>query len=120
MAAIPETVYARVGDGHSSSTSWSVSPDPIGCSFPAARLGSGIAFDDRGSHELKGVPDRWPVLAVRDAWCSSKTCVRRSRKALTPLGLGERPWCAARCPELCCLESRSIALTRLCDRAGRT
>jgi hypothetical protein len=27
-------------------------------------LGSRIAFADRGSHELKGVPDLWPVLAV--------------------------------------------------------
>ncbi|HLG00430.1 MAG TPA: adenylate/guanylate cyclase domain-containing protein [Acidimicrobiia bacterium] len=27
--------------------------------------GSGIEFDDRGDHELKGVPDRWQVLAVR-------------------------------------------------------
>jgi len=34
---------------------------------PPLVLGSGLAFDDRGSHELKGVPDRWPVLAVRDA-----------------------------------------------------
>lgn len=32
--------------------------------IPPLVLGSGIAFDDRGSHELKGVPDRWPVLAV--------------------------------------------------------
>jgi class 3 adenylate cyclase len=29
--------------------------------------GSGIEFDDRGSHELKGVPDEWRVLAVRIA-----------------------------------------------------
>lgn len=27
--------------------------------------GSGIEFEDRGDHELKGVPDRWQVLAVR-------------------------------------------------------
>jgi class 3 adenylate cyclase len=35
--------------------------------IPPLVLGSRIAFDDRGSHELKGVRDRWPVLAVRDA-----------------------------------------------------
>ena len=29
--------------------------------------GSGIEFDDRGSHELKGVPDEWRVFAVRFA-----------------------------------------------------
>jgi len=34
--------------------------------IPPLVLGSRIAFDDRGSYELKGVPDRWPVLAVRE------------------------------------------------------
>ena len=28
-------------------------------------VGSGIVFDDRGRHALKGVPDEWQVLAVR-------------------------------------------------------
>jgi class 3 adenylate cyclase len=28
-------------------------------------VGSGIVFDDRGRHNLKGVPDEWQVLAVR-------------------------------------------------------
>jgi class 3 adenylate cyclase len=28
--------------------------------------GSGLDFDDRGRHELKGVPGEWQVLAVRD------------------------------------------------------
>jgi class 3 adenylate cyclase len=28
-------------------------------------VGSGLAFDDRGSHELKGVPGRWSLFAVR-------------------------------------------------------
>jgi class 3 adenylate cyclase len=27
--------------------------------------GSGIGFDDRGEHELKGVPERWRLYAVR-------------------------------------------------------
>jgi hypothetical protein len=27
-------------------------------------VGSGIAFEDRGAHELKGVPDSWRVFAV--------------------------------------------------------
>ena len=27
--------------------------------------GSGIDFDDRGTHELKGVPDKWRLFAVR-------------------------------------------------------
>ena len=33
---------------------------------PPLVLGSGLTFDDRGSYELKGVQDRWPVLAVHD------------------------------------------------------
>jgi class 3 adenylate cyclase len=26
--------------------------------------GSGIGFEDRGDHELRGVPDRWRLFAV--------------------------------------------------------
>ena len=26
--------------------------------------GSGIVLEDRGEHELKGVPERWPIYAV--------------------------------------------------------
>ena len=33
--------------------------------MPPLVLGSRMAFDDRGSHELKGVPGTWPVFAVR-------------------------------------------------------
>ena len=29
-------------------------------------VGSGIEFTDRGSHELKGVPGNWTLLAVAD------------------------------------------------------
>jgi class 3 adenylate cyclase len=28
-------------------------------------VGAGIDFDDRGSHQLKGVPGEWRVFAVR-------------------------------------------------------
>ncbi len=28
--------------------------------------GSGLVFEDRGEHKLKGVPDRWRLFAVRD------------------------------------------------------
>jgi class 3 adenylate cyclase len=35
--------------------------------IPPLVLGSRIAFADRGTHELKGVPERWPVYAVRDS-----------------------------------------------------
>ena len=30
-------------------------------------VGSGIVFDDRGRHTLKGVPEEWQVLAVERA-----------------------------------------------------
>lgn len=30
-------------------------------------VGSGIIHEDRGEHELKGVPDRWRLFAVADA-----------------------------------------------------
>lgn len=33
---------------------------------PPLVLGSRFAFADRGHHELRGVPQRWPVFAVRD------------------------------------------------------
>jgi class 3 adenylate cyclase len=33
--------------------------------MPPLVLGSRIVFDARGTHELKGVPDMWPVFAVR-------------------------------------------------------
>jgi class 3 adenylate cyclase len=29
--------------------------------------GSGIEFEERGQHELKGVPGTWRLYAVRDA-----------------------------------------------------
>ncbi|WP_445160509.1 adenylate/guanylate cyclase domain-containing protein [Mycobacterium sp. Dal123C01] len=34
--------------------------------IPPLVLGSRFAFADRGSHQLRGVPGRWPVLAVCD------------------------------------------------------
>ena len=29
--------------------------------------GSGLVFEDRGAHSLKGVPDRWQVYGVATA-----------------------------------------------------
>jgi hypothetical protein len=28
-------------------------------------VGSGLEFEDRGSHELKGIPGEWQLYAVR-------------------------------------------------------
>lgn len=33
---------------------------------PDLVVGSGLAFEDRGTHELKGVPDPWQLLALAD------------------------------------------------------
>ena len=43
-------------------------PDEVLVSRTVADLvgGSGIAFGDRGTHKLKGVPDQWQLLAVED------------------------------------------------------
>jgi class 3 adenylate cyclase len=36
----------------------------VSASVPPLVVGSGIEFDDRGEHELKGVPGLWRVYAV--------------------------------------------------------
>ncbi len=41
--------------------------------IPPLVLGSRIAFAERGSHELKGVPDRWP-----SSRCARRPCLTRS------------------------------------------
>lgn len=33
-------------------------------SIPPLVLGSGLQFEDLGSHTLKGVPDAWPVFRL--------------------------------------------------------
>ena len=45
---------------------------PLGCVpqlparglLPGASAGSGLVFDDRGEHQLKGVPGSWRLYAV--------------------------------------------------------
>jgi pimeloyl-ACP methyl ester carboxylesterase/class 3 adenylate cyclase len=39
----------------------------VSAAVPPLVLGSGIEFDDRGEHELKGVPGTWRLLAVEHA-----------------------------------------------------
>lgn len=43
-------------------------------------LGSGITFEDRGIHELKGVPDQWRIYAV----LSDTTPATSERELLRP------------------------------------
>jgi len=40
-------------------------------------VGSGIEFEDRGAHPLKGVPGRWHLLSVR-SWGSPEQSLRSS------------------------------------------
>ena len=63
-SALPETRYARAGGTH---IAYQVLGDEVLVSSTVKDLvaGSGIAFDDRGSHILKGIPDAWRVYAVQ-------------------------------------------------------
>ncbi len=49
-------------------------------------VGSGIEFDDRGTHELKGVPGSWNLLAVREQGSvpSQDAAARRAPDRLAP------------------------------------
>lgn len=42
-------------------------PDEVVCTRTVKEpsLGSGIDFEDRESHVLKGIPDEWQLFAVR-------------------------------------------------------
>jgi hypothetical protein len=77
MVAAPDSHYARDGGVHFAyQVLGDHGPDlllvpspnfPIDLSgvIPPLVLGAGIVFHDRGSHELKGVPNMWPIFAVR-------------------------------------------------------
>lgn len=69
-------------------------------------VGSGIGFDDRGSHELKGVPGHWQLLAVNPdgpqpgspeailvslPTPSARTVMRRSDRAVATMAR-RTPW----------------------------
>jgi hypothetical protein len=85
MSEIPETKYARSGDLHIAyqvigdgpidivtSPGWIraalAGPGEVLASSIVKDLvvGSGIGFEARGSHTLKGVPDDWLLFAVRN------------------------------------------------------
>jgi class 3 adenylate cyclase len=50
--------------------------------------GSGVRFEARGAHELKGVPGSWPLYAVLSA---SSRASRPSERELTDLEVAGRP-----------------------------
>jgi class 3 adenylate cyclase len=54
-------VGARVCSAAASGEVW------VSETVKALALGSGIVFESRGVHDLKGVPERWPLHAVIDA-----------------------------------------------------
>ena len=35
------------------------------CAVAGAVIGGPFSFEERGMHDLKGVPGRWPVFALR-------------------------------------------------------
>jgi class 3 adenylate cyclase len=47
-------------------------------------VGSGIDFDDRGSHQLKGVPGEWRLLAVADHRPASPEVAEEPRDDVAP------------------------------------
>ena len=57
--ARPRTLYARSDDVH-------VAYHVIAVTRTVRDLvaGSGIVFDDRGVHDLKGVPEQWSLYAA--------------------------------------------------------
>jgi class 3 adenylate cyclase len=38
----------------------------VSSSIPPLVAGAGLKFDDRGTHQLRGIPDRWRLFAVCD------------------------------------------------------
>ena len=38
----------------------------VSAAIPALTVGSGLVYDSRGTHVLKGIPDRWELFAVSD------------------------------------------------------
>lgn len=67
----PQTRYAKNGEVAvhiGARVSELAGPDEVLVSRTVRDLvaGSGIEFEDRGSHVLKGVPDSWQIYKVRD------------------------------------------------------
>jgi class 3 adenylate cyclase len=60
MTATPETGYARTAKAGPSEILVSRTVKDVAA-------GSGLAFEDAGEHELKGVPDRWRLYRVASA-----------------------------------------------------
>jgi pimeloyl-ACP methyl ester carboxylesterase len=54
-------------------------------------VGSGFEFTDRGSHELKGVPGRWRLLAIADQRLVSVPAVPSRPDAVAPNAQLRRP-----------------------------
>ena len=50
--------------------------------------GSGLTFEDRGSHELKGIPGEWRLYAVAKSSSTLNTSLRLNLQTLTGLDLG--------------------------------
>ncbi len=60
IAGIGVHIAARVLGSSSPGEVW------VSAAVPMLVAGSGITFEDRGEHELKGVPDVWRLFAVTE------------------------------------------------------
>ena len=61
LAGIAVHIGARVGSMARPGEVW------VSSTVKDLTAGSGLAFEDRGEHELKGVPDRWHLYRVVSA-----------------------------------------------------
>ena len=59
IAGIGVHIAARVSDSASPGEVW------VSAAVPMLVAGSGFEFEDRGDHELKGVPGTWKLFSVR-------------------------------------------------------
>ena len=62
FGADPDVSYARSGEVAIAYQTFGSGPVDV---VVATVAGSGLEFDDRGVHELKGVPGEWRLYAVR-------------------------------------------------------
>ena len=46
---------------------------PVSSTVKALVAGSGLAFEDRGTHQLKGVPDEWSLYRLVSCPASSRS-----------------------------------------------
>ena len=64
MTDVPETRWARTVDGARVGALAGPSEVLVSSTVKDLVAGSGLVFEDRGEHRLKGVPEPWRLYAV--------------------------------------------------------